>query len=72
MHGSKIPIWFFIGVLLVAYGSLITAYGLYEVVTGHLADVALNQLHAPLWWGAVLGLLGLFYVVKFRPGRVSK
>jgi len=69
MHGSKIPIWFFIGVLLVAYGFLITAYGIYEVATGQLADVALNTLHAPLWWGATLLALGIFYMVKFRPGN---
>lgn len=72
MHGSKIPIWFFIGVLLLVYGGLITTYGLYEVVTGQLADVALKELHAPVWWGGVLALLGLFYVVKFRPGRAAK
>lgn len=71
MHGSKISIWFFIGVLLVAYGLLITTYGIYEVVTGQLADVALKQLHAPLWWGATLLALGLFYLIKFRPGKAS-
>jgi hypothetical protein len=69
MHGSKIPIWFFIGVLLVSYGVLITGYGLYEVATGQLADVQLKELHAPLWWGATLLVLGLFYTVKFRPGK---
>jgi hypothetical protein len=69
MHGSKIPIWFFIGVLLVAYGILITCYGIFEVATGQLADVALNTLHAPLWWGATLLALGVFYMVKFRPGN---
>lgn len=69
MHGSKIPIWFFIGVLLLAYGILITAYGVYEVATGNLADVALKELHAPLWWGSLMLVLGLFYVVKFRPGK---
>lgn len=69
MHGSKIPIWFFIGVLLLAYGILITAYGVYEVTTGNLADVALKELHAPLWWGSLMLVLGLFYVVKFRPGK---
>jgi len=72
MHGSKIPIWFFIGVLLLVYGGLITGYGLYEVATGQLADVALKELHAPVWWGAVLFLLGLFYVIKFRPRRAVK
>lgn len=69
MHGSKIPIWFFIGVLLVAYGFLITAYGIYEVATGHLANVALSTLHAPLWWGATLLVLGIFYMARFRPGK---
>jgi hypothetical protein len=69
MHGSKIPIWFFIGVLLVAYGVLITSYGIYEFATGQLADVALNNLHAPLWWGATLLVLGIFYMTKFRPGK---
>jgi hypothetical protein len=71
MHGSKIPIWFFIGVLLVAYGALITASGIYEVATGQLADVALKQYHAALWWGGILLILGVFYVVKFRPGKAK-
>ena len=30
--------------------------------------VQLTDLHTPVWWGGVLALLGLFYVVKFRPG----
>jgi hypothetical protein len=51
MRGAKISIWFFIGVLLTAYGLLIVGYGLYEVATGQLADVALKELHAPVWWG---------------------
>jgi hypothetical protein len=69
MHGSKIPIWFFIGVLLVAYGALITGYGVYELATGQLADVALSKLHAPVWWGGTLLVLGIFYMAKFRPGK---
>ena len=69
MHGSKIPIWFFIGVLLVVYGVLITGYGVYELATGKLADVALNTSHAPVWWGGTLLVLGIFYMAKFRPGK---
>jgi hypothetical protein len=30
MHGSGIPIWFFIGVLLLIYGGMIFGYGIYE------------------------------------------
>jgi hypothetical protein len=69
MHGSKIPIWFFIGLLLTVYGVMIFCYGIYETITGNFpAGVQLTHLHAPLWWGAVLLLLGLVYVIKFRPG----
>jgi len=72
MHGSNISIWFFIGVLLTSYGVIITSYGLYEVITGTLANVELAQLHAPLWWGAILLILGIVYCVKFKPTKRSK
>ncbi len=71
MHGSGIPIWFFIGVLLFIYGAMILGYGLYEVVTHTLAPVQLNYLHTPIWWGGILLLVGLMYLIKFRPGRNS-
>jgi hypothetical protein len=69
MHSARISIWFFIGVLLVVYGALITGYGVVELATGQTAHVILANLHTPLWWGAMLEALGLFYTIKFRPGR---
>ena len=72
MHGSGIAIWFFIGVLLVVYGGMIFGYGIFEWVTANYpAGVQLTNLHTPVWWGGVLLVLGLLYVVKFRPGRAS-
>jgi hypothetical protein len=69
MHSTGISIWFFIGVLLIIYGAMIFGYGLYELATGHMANVILANLHAPVWWGGLLLVLGLFYGVRFRPGR---
>ncbi len=70
MHGSRISIWFFIGVLLAVYGVMIAASGVSEWVTGNYArGVQLVRLHMPVWWGALLGLLGLLYGVKFRPRK---
>ena len=70
MPGARIPIWFFIGLLLVVYGVMILGAGLVEWSTSsYPLGVELNELHAPVWWGGVLFLLGLFYVVRFRPGR---
>lgn len=72
MHGSGIAIWFFIGVLLVVYGGMIAAYGIYEWATAsYPAGVQLTNLHTPVWWGGILLVIGLLYVVKFRPGRAS-
>lgn len=69
MHSGGISIWFFIGVLLTVYGALITGYGVVEMTTGQVAHVVLANLHAPLWWGGSLLVLGLFYAIKFRPGH---
>jgi hypothetical protein len=69
MHGSGISIWFFIGVLLSIYGFLICGYGIYEVVTGTHANVELWQLHAPVWWGAVMLALGAFYCIRFKHSK---
>ena len=69
MHSGHISIWFFIGVLLTVYGALIFAYGAFELITGQHANVVLWNLHAPVWWGGLMLLLGLLYSVKFRPGK---
>ena len=69
MHGSKISIWFFNGVLLFIYGALILGYGLVELSTGVNPGVQLYELHAPVWWGAFLLIVGAFYLVKFNPKK---
>ena len=70
MHGSGIPIWFFIGVLLLIYGAMILGYGVFEWATAsYPLGVQLTNLHTPVWWGGLLAVLGLLYTAKFRPGR---
>jgi len=69
MQSGHISIWFFIGVLLTVYGAMIFGYGLFELATGQTANVILANLHAPVWWGALLLALGLFYGLRFRPSR---
>jgi hypothetical protein len=69
MHSGHISIWFFIGVLLTIYGAMILGDGVLDLVTGHLPNVVLAYLHAPVWWGALLLALGIFYSIRFRPSR---
>lgn len=63
-----ISIWFFIGVALLVNGGLILAAGIYQLVNPPLnPEIVLFNLHANVWWGAVLFLLGIFYCLHFRP-----
>ncbi len=73
MHGSRMSIWFFIGLLLTLYGILILFAGITEwSPANYPKHVELCNLHAPVWWGSLLALLGLFYLIRFRPGKSGK
>lgn len=63
-----IPVWFFVGVLLLIYGVLIFITGLVQW-SNPSAEVQLAELHAPVWWGGLLIVLGAFYCYMFRPGK---
>ncbi len=71
MHEGKgfISIWFFIGLLLFIYGILILGAGLYNLAVPPEHPVVLQNLHAGVWWGAFLLLVGGFYCVRFNPKR---
>jgi len=72
MHSdSGISIWFFIGSLLTIYGVLILGYGLYSLVTPPVQPTVLAELHADIWWGAVLLLVGLIYSFTHSPRKKS-
>jgi len=65
----QIEIWFFIGALLVLYGVLITGAGVYHLFSAPPQHIVLSDLHADVWWGALLLALGVFYSTKFWPWR---
>jgi hypothetical protein len=70
MHGPGfISIWFFIGVLLTIYGVLITATGLLELASPPANPPVFANLHAGIWWGAVLLIIGLIYFIRFFPKK---
>jgi hypothetical protein len=60
-----IPVWFFVGLLLFIYGVLIFISGLTE--WSHPPETVLSNLHAAVWWGALLIVLGGIYCLMFRP-----
>lgn len=62
----KISIWFFCGILMLAYGLVLVVQGLLEI--HHPPATVLANLQPTLWWGVVLTIFGGFYTVRFRPG----
>ena len=67
--GGSISIWFFIGVSLLVNGVLILGAGIYQYVHPPRVAVVLSQLHAGIWWGALLTVIGAFYCIHYAPGK---
>lgn len=65
-----LPIWFFIGLLLLAYGIIILGAGIWQF--SHPPHTVLPQYHATFWGGVILTLVGGLYVVTFRPARQKR
>jgi FtsH-binding integral membrane protein len=68
-RGESISIWFFIGISLLVNGVLIVGAGIYEFLNPPPNPVVLFELHANIWWGAVMLLAGVMYCYFFAPGR---
>jgi len=67
MEKHAITVWFFIGLLLAIYGVLVLGSGVYELLDPPNTQVAMAQLHIGIWWGGGMLLIGLVYLIRFRP-----
>ncbi len=69
MTEGRISIWFFIGLILLIYGVLILGTGVFHYYYPPERDVVLSYLHAGIWWGALLVIIGGFYCYRFFPQK---
>jgi len=67
--GGSLSIWFFIGVSLAVNGAIICGTGIYELMRPPEHHVVLYNLHANVWWGAIMLILGLFFSLRFSPAK---
>jgi hypothetical protein len=73
IESAELSIWFFCGILMLAYGLVLVITGITELHNPPPNEILLpwlESLHPTLWWGALLTAFGGFYSVRFRPGRV--
>jgi len=60
-----ISIWTWVGLVLLCYGLIITATGVYYAVT-ELPRTVLGNLNPSLWWGAVMTVAGTVLLLVGR------
>jgi hypothetical protein len=64
---ETMSIWFFCGVMFLIYGIIITTQGIWELSHPLTNPPVLYSLHAPIWWGALMGIAGLVYTIRYWP-----
>ena len=64
-HEMK-PIWYFVGLILLVSGVLITATGIYELVNPPAVKTVLAETHPGIWWGMVMMVFGGIMYFKTR------
>ena len=62
---DMIPIWFFIGLTVLVYGTVIAATGLF-LWNVNAASTDARQLHLDFWWGTSMMAFGLLGVLANR------
>lgn len=69
--GGSLSIWFFVGISLAVNGAVIFGRGIYELVypPPPALQVTLSNLHANVWWGATMLIVGLVFSIRFSPAR---
>jgi hypothetical protein len=74
----QVPIWFFVGGTLLIYGLIILATGLVALANPSAVQIELHKshpnaswffLHADVWWGAMMTIIGVVYCLCFHPWR---
>lgn len=71
MHEEhRLSIWFFVGLVLTIYGIIILIANiptLFSPVTN--PQYVLARLHAGVWWGILLVLLGILFLILHWPKK---
>ncbi|HTD96298.1 MAG TPA: hypothetical protein VK627_05195 [Edaphobacter sp.] len=71
-ESAEISIWFFCGILMLAYGLVLIGTGIAEYNSPPPNEILLpwlQSLHPTLWWGVLMAVFGGFYTIWFRPSK---
>ncbi|MEW6512139.1 MAG: hypothetical protein AB1428_14405 [Bacteroidota bacterium] len=60
------PIWYFVGLFLLVTGAIVTAAGIYDLVSPPAQKTVLAELHPGIWWGGVMLVSGAVFLLFNR------
>jgi len=66
-----LDIWFFVGLVLLAYGAIIGLAGLYYAVAPYPHTV-LSEINPSLWWGVLMLAGGVAMIYISRGARLRQ
>jgi len=70
MHEEEgFSIWFFVGIMLAIYGPIVLIANIPGLSTSQNPHVVLEELHAGIWWGILLTILGAIFLYLHWPGK---
>ncbi len=64
------PIWYFVGLFLSTVGIIVLATGIYYLFDPAAQGTVLAHLHPSLWWGAVITVGGVVFLLANRKKTV--
>ncbi len=65
------PIWYFVGLILTIMGGIIVLTGIYFLFYPSADQKVLASTHPDLWWGAIMFVVGLIYVIKNKNIKIE-
>jgi hypothetical protein len=60
------PIWYFVGLILLAMGAIVIISGIFIIVNPPIQKTVLIQTNPNIWWGSIMMLAGLIFLLKNR------
>jgi len=67
---EMLSVWFWVGIILLIYGLIVTGAGVYYISNPETVTV-LHRLNPSLWWGAIMVLAGILLLLVGRPGKAE-
>ena len=65
-------IWYFIGWLFIIMGGLIMISGIYHLISPVEVKTVLYELHPNIWWGGLILIVGLIFIITHKANQVKK